>query len=77
MPPRWPIISYMKAGDKRRQHKVRTYDLLYSLALASASHVRGDLRPCDPATAALRRGPFAPANGNEAAARAAGKRSAA
>ena len=33
---------------KRRQHKVRTYDLHVSLRETSASHVRGDWRPCDP-----------------------------
>ena len=49
----------MESGGKRRQHEVRTYDLLRSLSLTPASHVRGDCRPCDPAAAALWRGPFA------------------
>ena len=60
-----------------RSKEVRTYDLLGSLALACASHVRGDWRPCDPATAVLWYGPFARANGNRSAAMAAGNRSAA
>lgn len=32
----------MRDGGKRRQHKMRTYDLLRSLSLTSASPVRGD-----------------------------------
>jgi len=67
----------MRGGGKRRQHEVRTYDLLSSLSLTPASPVRGDCRPCDPATTALGRGSFASANGIKAAAAAAGKRSAA
>ena len=45
--------TWVESGE-RRQHKrseVRTYELLGSLALACATPVRGDCRPCDPASA--------------------------
>jgi hypothetical protein len=67
----------MATGGKRRQHEVRTYDLLRSLALTFASPVRGDCRPCDPASAVFQHGQFAFANENRGATLAAGKRSAA